>query len=321
MFTTAQDFDVEAGPLGFTGELLGFAISADGSKIYVGTKEEGLWMAQTSDLKFTKKRQFNVQCLATRGNELWACAPAVDGFVVGVSTDDGANFTTKLPLIGDLTGAIACKANPAGAACGQDANSSQCGGRVRPVLLAEHVRPAARRLPGRRTVGWRHHADDRRRLDHGRRRGAARLLLVPATLRASAAGVRLPWAPASRCWGSRFSGGGGRGDEARLDLVAARRGRRRSGGRGVGLRQRQQQQRADARRGARGHALAGDVRQVPPAALRRVVAEHAREGRRRSGVPRDERARPARDEREAREVLRPVPCAAGAERAPDDGRC
>jgi photosystem II stability/assembly factor-like uncharacterized protein len=127
MFTTAEDFDVEAGPLGFTGELLGFALSPDGSKIYIGTKEEGLWMAQTSDLKFTKKKQFSVQCLATRGNELWACGPAVDKFVVGKSTDDGVTFTTMLDLIGDLTGPIACKANPAGAACGGDANASQCG--------------------------------------------------------------------------------------------------------------------------------------------------------------------------------------------------
>jgi photosystem II stability/assembly factor-like uncharacterized protein len=126
-FTTARNFDVEAGPLGFTGELLGLALSPDGSKIYIGTKEDGLWMAHTSDLKFTKKKQFHVQCLGTRDNELWACAPAVDGFVVGVSTDEGATFTPKLRLVGDLTGPIACKPNPAGAACGGNANSSQCG--------------------------------------------------------------------------------------------------------------------------------------------------------------------------------------------------
>ena len=83
-----------------TGELLGLALSSDGSKVYVGTKEDGLWIASASDLKFTKKSSMVVQCLATRGNELWACSAAVSGFVAGVSTDDGATFTAKLPLIG-----------------------------------------------------------------------------------------------------------------------------------------------------------------------------------------------------------------------------
>ncbi len=68
-----------------------------------------------------------MQCLVTRGDELWACSAAVSGFVAGVSTDDGATFTAKLPLIGDLTGAIACAPNASGAACGATQNSSQCG--------------------------------------------------------------------------------------------------------------------------------------------------------------------------------------------------
>ena len=38
-----------------------------------------------------------VQCLATRGDELWTCSAEVSGFVLGVSTDDGATFTAKLP--------------------------------------------------------------------------------------------------------------------------------------------------------------------------------------------------------------------------------
>src|SRR5579859_2422246 len=42
-FTTAHIFEVEAGFSGeSTGELLGLALSADGSKVYVGTKEDGL---------------------------------------------------------------------------------------------------------------------------------------------------------------------------------------------------------------------------------------------------------------------------------------
>jgi hypothetical protein len=129
-FTTARIFDVEAGFLGeSTGELLGLALSSDGSKVYAGTKEDGLWMASASDLKFTKKSDKVVQCLATRGNELWACSAEVSGFVAGVSTDDGVTFTAKLPLLGALTGPIACTPNQgeAGVACHSSANSSQCG--------------------------------------------------------------------------------------------------------------------------------------------------------------------------------------------------
>jgi len=129
-FATARIFEVEAGFAGeMTGELLGLALSADGSKVYVGTKEDGLWMASTSDLKFTKKSSKVIQCLATRGNELWACSAEVSGFIAGVSLDDGATFTPKLPCLGALTGPIACApgANEAGAACHTVQNSSQCG--------------------------------------------------------------------------------------------------------------------------------------------------------------------------------------------------
>jgi hypothetical protein len=128
MFTTAQIFEVEAGMQGeVTGELLGFALSPDGQKVYIGTKEDGLWIASASDLKFTKKSSKIIQCLATRGNELWAGSAAVSGFVAGVSTDDGATFTAMLPLIGDLSGPIACAPNAMGAACNTTQNTSQCG--------------------------------------------------------------------------------------------------------------------------------------------------------------------------------------------------
>jgi hypothetical protein len=127
-FATVQIFTVGAAMSGeMTGELLGFALSPDGQKVYVGTKEDGLWEASASDLKFTKKSSIVVQCLATRGNELWACSAAVSGFVAGVSTDDGVTFTTKLPLIGSLSGPIACAPNATGAACGASQNASQCG--------------------------------------------------------------------------------------------------------------------------------------------------------------------------------------------------
>jgi hypothetical protein len=128
-FTGAHLFEVEAGK-GYTGEMLGFALSPDGTKIYIGSDEDGLWMGSSTDLVFQKKSSLVVQCLATRGNELWACSAAVSGFIAGVSTDDGATFTPKLPLIGTLAGPIACAAGTTpegGAACNTAANSSQCG--------------------------------------------------------------------------------------------------------------------------------------------------------------------------------------------------
>jgi hypothetical protein len=129
-FATTHVFDVEAGFGDLEGNMLGFALSPDGTKIYVGTPNDGLWVAQTSDMVFHQNNPIIIQCLATRqtsqGVELWACSAAVDGFVAGVSTDDGKTFTSKLPLIGALTGPIACPADPSGAACGQTANASQC---------------------------------------------------------------------------------------------------------------------------------------------------------------------------------------------------
>jgi hypothetical protein len=128
-FRGAHLFEVEAGK-GYTGEMLGFALSPDGKKIYIGSDEDGLWMGSSTDLVFQKKSSLVVQCLATRGNELWACSAAVSGFIAGVSTDDGATFTPKLPLIGTLAGPIACAAGTqpeGGAACNTGENSSQCG--------------------------------------------------------------------------------------------------------------------------------------------------------------------------------------------------
>jgi photosystem II stability/assembly factor-like uncharacterized protein len=126
-FTGVHTFDAGMAFLGLTGQMLGLAVSEDGSKIYIGSVEDGLWSADTSNLAFHKVSSIEVQCLATRGSELWACSAAVSGFVAGVSTDGGNTFTSKLPLVGTLTGPIACAPNPSGgAACGQTTNSSQC---------------------------------------------------------------------------------------------------------------------------------------------------------------------------------------------------
>jgi hypothetical protein len=120
------------------GELLGFALSPDGSKIYAGSKEGGLFMAAKSDLNFhmvnssphANGQPLHVQCLATRGNELWACSDAVSGFVIGVSTDDGAHFCPKMLQITSITGLVDCSGTSSSSSttggCGATVKGSEC---------------------------------------------------------------------------------------------------------------------------------------------------------------------------------------------------
>jgi hypothetical protein len=127
-------------PLTLTGQMLGFAIAPDGSKVYAGSIEDGLLAgAATSDagLAFHRVSSIHVGCLATRGGELWACSDEPSGFSVGVSTSDGAQFASRLQLDG-LTSPIACASSAQGPfACGgATANASQCAGAMFEAVCA-----------------------------------------------------------------------------------------------------------------------------------------------------------------------------------------
>jgi MYXO-CTERM domain-containing protein len=107
------------------GQMLGFALSPDGTKVYAGSPQAGLFVATRAALSspnpFRNVSPLHVQCLAARGSELWACSDESSmpvGFVAGVSTDDGATFTAKLHLDG-IASALACEA---------DATAAQCSG-------------------------------------------------------------------------------------------------------------------------------------------------------------------------------------------------
>jgi hypothetical protein len=116
--------------LSLHGLMQGFALSPDGSTIYAGGQDDGLYVGDRDALTFTQVSTVHVQCLATRGSELWACADDQEtgGFIAGVSTDQGMTFTPKLHL-GSVGAPIACGPAPAGAyACGADAGGSQCAG-------------------------------------------------------------------------------------------------------------------------------------------------------------------------------------------------
>ena len=129
-FAVATSFDLgrAQSSAALTGEFLGFALSADGSKVYAGSPDGGLFVANRADMNFKHVSDIRVHCLATRGNELWACSEQQNGFLIGVSTDDGKSFTTKLPSILALCGPIVCDPEPGGPlGCGADANASACG--------------------------------------------------------------------------------------------------------------------------------------------------------------------------------------------------
>lgn len=98
-------------------QMLGLALSPDGSKLYVGSVADGLLMAPTSTFAFTTQNaKVHVQCLVATGTDLWACSDEVSGFVAGVSQDDGKTFTPKLHLL-DIAGPIACSASSPASQC------------------------------------------------------------------------------------------------------------------------------------------------------------------------------------------------------------
>ena len=109
------------------GSLLGFALSEDGSKIYVGGPQDGLQVASTADLSFSPvlshvvgtcgETMIHVQCLTSRGSTLYACSDEVSGFILGQSGDDGATFTPLLHLSEGLRGPIACPAGASASVC------------------------------------------------------------------------------------------------------------------------------------------------------------------------------------------------------------
>ncbi len=82
------------------GEMLGFALSPDASKVAVGLKQGGVYRASTSDHVFEQVSDGGVRCLSWGSAGLYACAnEGDDGFTVGRSDDDGASFTPLYHLL------------------------------------------------------------------------------------------------------------------------------------------------------------------------------------------------------------------------------
>jgi hypothetical protein len=118
-----QNFQVA---LTLQGEMLGFALSPDGSKVYAGNVEQGLFVSTPNHPAYQNMSAIPVRCLATHGADLWACSDEQhSGFVAGVSSDDGATFTARLHLLAppllacaaDATATVQCSGAPLQALC------------------------------------------------------------------------------------------------------------------------------------------------------------------------------------------------------------
>jgi photosystem II stability/assembly factor-like uncharacterized protein len=87
-------------------QLLGVALSPDGTSIAIGGPDDGLFVAQTADHVFTKRSNTRVRCLTWTTDALYACsARDFDGFALGKSTDSGSTFTSffDVPQLTQLT--------------------------------------------------------------------------------------------------------------------------------------------------------------------------------------------------------------------------
>ena len=101
------------------GAMLGFALSPDGSKVYVGSEADGLFVGDTTTFAFVKRQSAIVRCLTTQGNRLYACSSQSSsglGFALGESTDDGVTFSPLLRLA-DIRGPLTCPKGTSTAAC------------------------------------------------------------------------------------------------------------------------------------------------------------------------------------------------------------
>jgi MYXO-CTERM domain-containing protein len=102
------------------GSLLGFALSTDGSTVFVGGPADGVasapaWPADSgAALAFKRMSKLGVSCLAWTGGKLYACMGEPQNSYrqeLGVSTDDGATFAPEF-LFACIPGPLVCPGSP-----------------------------------------------------------------------------------------------------------------------------------------------------------------------------------------------------------------
>ena len=98
------------------GDMLGFALSPDGQTVAIGGPQLGVRTAPAATLAFTDGARIEARCLHYNAEGLYACAPPSEGFVVGLSRDDGATFEPVL-LASDVAPLACAPETDTGALC------------------------------------------------------------------------------------------------------------------------------------------------------------------------------------------------------------
>jgi photosystem II stability/assembly factor-like uncharacterized protein len=81
------------------GEMLGFALSPDGSQVAIGGPQLGLQVAATTDFTFADQGKQKIACLKWHDSGLYACASEFeDGFTLGRFVDAATGFTAVYHL-------------------------------------------------------------------------------------------------------------------------------------------------------------------------------------------------------------------------------
>ncbi len=81
------------------GRILGFALSPDGTRLAIGGPGFGIESADAFALEFASRSTYTARCLTWAATGLYVCGDeAIDGFTVGLSTDEGATIAPLLNL-------------------------------------------------------------------------------------------------------------------------------------------------------------------------------------------------------------------------------
>jgi hypothetical protein len=124
-----------------TDQLLGFAVSPDGSTVAFGGPGDGIWTMNTDGSGLARRSNVRPTCLGWSTQGLYACADQrADGFSIGRSRDDGATFESSVRF-DDLCADTGCAAASStamtcaedwkvvgptlGSACGSDAAAAE----------------------------------------------------------------------------------------------------------------------------------------------------------------------------------------------------
>jgi MYXO-CTERM domain-containing protein len=115
------------------GALPGFALSSDGSKVFVGDSASGVLLAAAPPVdsgapySFAQRSAAIVECLTWSSGSLYACTPQAENPYLkelAVSADDGLHFSPVF-LFGCVSGALACDSGAVASACDTEFPSVQ----------------------------------------------------------------------------------------------------------------------------------------------------------------------------------------------------